>query len=228
MNQLSRLIFFLVVLSTSKSFSQIPITAYGELRAIMQRGDLSAKVRLDTISEKLNTLGLGVAEGLKGEIVIVGGVSYVSTVVNGKVVTEIDPKIAAAMLVTADIWGAHTKLYTEVKSLKHLEELLESHAKDKQFAFVLDSVQGDISYHIIDWDANTVHTAENHKKFALHSNVNLEYASGSVFIVGFYSTKPGIFTPHTSKIHLHALLTRTRTVGHIDDVKFDKAILYIF
>jgi acetolactate decarboxylase len=52
----------------------------GAMRNVMQKGDLSNTIYLDTISNKQHLYGLGPLEGLKGELLIIDGKSYISSV----------------------------------------------------------------------------------------------------------------------------------------------------
>ena len=56
------------------------VNVLGEMRKVMWEGELDGVINLDTIRTKENVYGLGPVECLTGEILIIDGVSYVSTV----------------------------------------------------------------------------------------------------------------------------------------------------
>src|SRR5690554_4068518 len=52
----------------------------GEMKNVMWKGQLNGNINLDTIANKTNLYGLGPVEYLAGEILIIDGKSYKSTV----------------------------------------------------------------------------------------------------------------------------------------------------
>lgn len=52
----------------------------GEMKNVMWKGELYGSINLDTISNKTHLFGLGPVENLAGEILIIDGKSYKSTV----------------------------------------------------------------------------------------------------------------------------------------------------
>jgi acetolactate decarboxylase len=205
-------------------FSQSPVVVNGELRAIMQRGDLSAKVLLDTLKMNEHTIGLGVAAQLQGEIIVIGGKILVSSVEDGSIVSKKKEGTEAAMLVTANAGVNRDLLITGVESIALLEQTLKVYSASGPFAFVIDGKADEITYHVIAWKVGTDHTPDNHKQFAVKGKI----ANEEVIIIGFYSDKPGIFTPHTSKIHLHVYHPKTGVVGHVDEMNMKSAALKIY
>jgi acetolactate decarboxylase len=205
-------------------FSQSPVVVNGELRAIMQRGDFSAKVLLDTLKMNEHTIGLGVAAQLKGEIVVIDGKILVSSVEDGSIVSKEKEGIEAAMLVTANAGVNRDLVITSVESIARLEQTLKAYSASGPFAFVIDGKADEITYHVIAWKEGTDHTRDNHKQFAVKGKI----ANEEVIIIGFYSDKPGIFTPHTSKIHLHVYHPGTGVVGHVDEITIKSAALKIY
>lgn len=54
----------------------------GEMKNVMWKGELYGNINLDTITNKTNLYGLGPVEYLAGEILVINGKSYKSTVVS--------------------------------------------------------------------------------------------------------------------------------------------------
>jgi acetolactate decarboxylase len=214
----------LSALFDADAFGQNPVTVYGELRAIMQRGDLSPKVSLDTMMLKPTTMGLGVVAGLKGEIIVVNGKFYNSSVENGSIVSNNNDSVRAAMLVTTLVGDNRDLLIAEIQSMAWLESILKPYSTGDSFAFLIKANESDIIYHVIDWKDGARHTPDNHKQFAVKGKIE----NSSVIIVGFYSEQPGIFTPHTSKIHLHVFHPETGIVGHVEELKTKKTLIEIY
>jgi acetolactate decarboxylase len=223
LNFKTHLFAIVLLLVASTGFSQSPVVVYGELRAIMQRGDLSGKVLLDTLTLKEHTIGLGVAAHLQGEIIVVDGKILVSSVEDGSIVSKEKEGLTAAMLVTANAGVDRDLVITDVESIARLEQRLKSYSASGPFAFVISGEAVEIAYHVISWKEGTHHTPDNHKQFAVKGKITNE----EVIIIGFYSDKPGIFTPHSSKIHLHVYHPKTGVVGHVEDVNFKSAVLTI-
>lgn len=221
-------LFIILLVSISfEGFSQSSFLVYGRLRAIMQQGDLSAKVSLDTAEWVEGTMGIGVAEGLKGEIIVINGEAYSSSIRDGKVENKVGNNLKAAMLVVINAEYPIGEFETEgVNSMRHLEEIIaidldRTSQGTGELAFWINAENADVNYHIIDWKDGVAHTPENHKQFA-----NLGQLKGEkVTIIGFFSEKgAGIFTPHTSKIHLHVYCPSTGIVGHVDDLKLNGTV----
>lgn len=212
-----------ITIFTTSGFSQSPVTVYGELRSIMRRGDLSPKVSLDTMKLDSTTVGIGVVAGLKGEILIVEGIPYVSFVKDGKVVSVQENKVHAAMLATSHSRDSRDLLTIDFRSMADLEKLLEQYSKGKPFAFIIDSEEADVDYHVIDWHEGENHTFSNHKQFAIKGRLEKE----PVIIVGFFSDKPGTLTPHTSKIHLHVYHPGNGLVAHVEEINLRKTVIQI-
>lgn len=217
-------LFLLPILSAAQ------IKVAGEMRNIMQKADLAGTIDLDTL-KKENLYGLGVVEGLKGEIMIVDGNIFVTSVDNGHVKSQQSDVVKAAMLVYSKVekWSPVSKP-GRVQSLGELETYIESvisagkNSSHEPFAFLIKTKKATISHHVIDWYSGTHHTMSNHKQFATTG----ESKNDEVTILGFYSDHhQGVFTHHDSKIHLHVLINETKIVGHIDQLQLQVYDLFI-
>ena len=74
-----------------------------------------------------------------------------------------------------------------------------------------------LGWHVIHWPiGDTEHTHKKHVTSGAHGkHKNVE---GTV--VGFYSTKhTGIFTHHTTNLHMHFLRSDKQLMGHVDAVE---------
>ena len=78
------IIFFLLLsLNSFSQASRVYIT--GAMKNIMWKGQLEGMINLDTIADKEHLYGLGPLEGLRGEILIIDGTAYISTVISAVV-----------------------------------------------------------------------------------------------------------------------------------------------
>ncbi len=104
----------------------------GEMRRIMQAGELTSVIKLDTIKNKQHLFGLGPAALLKGEIITIDGVSFLSEIVGEKIVNTKRANAEAAMFVYADIEKWETRLLSEdVNDMQSLERLIVRIAEEK-------------------------------------------------------------------------------------------------
>lgn len=87
MIKLSKVLFGMVylVIQSATGFAQTnypDVTIVGAMKNVMWKGQLYGTINLDTISNKAHLYGIGPIEYLKGELMILDGRSFKSTVVN--------------------------------------------------------------------------------------------------------------------------------------------------
>ncbi len=217
-----------VLLLGAVSVVEVPeVKVLGAMKNIMMKGDLSAHVNLDTL-DKNHLFGLGPVPGLKGEILILDGIVYTSSKNGNQLINQQDKVSKAAMLVYSHVekWKAVSSK-TKISSYAELEKLIETTAIangydiEIPFAFKIEALPEKANYHVIDWEDGTVHTMGNHKQFAYSGQVN----NTPSVLMGFYSKHhQGIFTHHTTNMHIHLLEEKTKTVGHLDDIQLNGQI----
>src|SRR5690349_16577910 len=117
-----RLLFLLAI----PLFANGQVRVAGEMRRVMQEGNLSASINLDTMRYSERLYGLGVAEGLKGEIIILAGKPYITEVDAGTVKTRNTSDIKSAMFVFQSVsaWLS-TSVHRPIQDLQTLEGALE-------------------------------------------------------------------------------------------------------
>ncbi|MEZ5041489.1 MAG: hypothetical protein R2828_16470 [Saprospiraceae bacterium] len=212
--------------------SSIPVYHAGALHKIMQEGDISAKLDLDSLVNRPNLFGLGPAENLKGEILIWGSKAYLTTVAGSGLATYNGFRKKAALLVYSEVarWDSLV-LPPTISDLVQLEPFLEESAAkagintDAPFPFLLIGQPKVINWHVIDWDVNDpVHTHEKHQQAGMKSG----WKDTPTEILGFYSQQPGLFTHMGSKIHLHVTTPDRRLVAHLDGANgIEGMVLYL-
>lgn len=202
----------------------------GAMHNVMRKGDLSNTIHLDTLSHKKNLYGLGPKENLKGELLVINGASYISSIgENNQIIMQKSFDVKAPFFVyTNNTDWQEKKLPKWVKSSVDLEKYLEEFSKNQEYPFVfkLTGTFKKVGFHIQNLPDGTIikspkdaHT--NQRKFVR------ENVAGD--IVGFFSKKhQTIFTHHDSFIHIHYINNERTEMGHIDDLIIDNKVkLYL-
>lgn|SRR5699024_8730683 len=195
----------------------------GAMSNVMKKGQLQGTILLDTIQNKKHLYGLGPKEYLKGELLIVDGKSYVSSVNEKdsiKMEETFDVKAPFFVYTNIGNWREY-KLPKKIKTLKQLEEFIDTKTKKSKrpFAFKLEGVFTKINFHIQNLPAGTIIKSP---KDAHQGQGKYERASVKGEIVGFFSTEhQRVFTHHDTYIHLHFINSERTEMGHIDDLILD-------
>jgi acetolactate decarboxylase len=208
--------FFNLASQTSSSFVHV----VGEMRNVMWKGQLSGNINLDTITNKTNLYGLGPIEYLTGEILVIDGRSFKSTVA-----TDNEIKVEETFKIKAPFFGyTNVKRWQEinlpayVRNLKELENYLDSTTKfyHRPTFFKLSGVIDSATIHIVNLpEGSKVSSPEQaHKGLKKY-----ELKNQSVDIIGFFSTEhKAIFTHHDTFLHLHLITANRDKMGHVDEL----------
>ncbi|WP_300353362.1 acetolactate decarboxylase [Fluviicola sp.] len=206
------------------------VTIVGEMKNVMWKGELDGKINLDTIANKTNLYGFGPLEYLAGEILIIDGKSYKSTVVSNAVMkVEQTDELKAPFFAYANVekWTEQT-LPDSVRTIQQLEQYLEAATKSSSepFIFKLSGTVEQASIHIVNLPKDTKVSSpdEAHK-----GQKNYELKDEQSEIIGFFSTKhKAIFTHHDTYLHMHLITTDQQKMGHLDSMLLKKgAKLYL-
>lgn len=183
----------------------------------MHLGDITGNISLNEAITK-HTYGLGALEGLKGEILILDNQPIISKVVDNQIHISNSTETKASLLVYSyvDEWKS-IKVPDSVRKMKDIEELLGNYANSEPFSFIIEGKVKDLSWHVIDWvDGDNIHTPEKHQNSGLKGVLNTR----RVIILGFFSRKhQGVFTHHSSNMHIHFVTDDKTISGHVDDVE---------
>ncbi|UKN01095.1 acetolactate decarboxylase [Paracrocinitomix mangrovi] len=205
------------------NYIDINVEHAGELKKIMHKNDISAHAKLSDFNGESHLYALGAVEGLKGEILILDGVPYISSVNGDSLKIDNSFDYNASLLVYASIEEWHEKdIPDDVKTYADLEEFVAFQAElsginmNKPFPFMLKGVADTLNWHVINWpEGDTIHTHEKH----VSSGLNGTFTSIDTEILGFYSdSHHGIFTHHSTNMHLHFLSDDKKRSGHLDDL----------
>ena len=196
------------------------------MRKVMWNGELSGSIHLDTLSNKKNLYGLGPSAYLDGELLIVDGKSYKSSVVNShtmEVKETFDVRAPFFVYAHIDHWKEEL-LPDTILTIQQLETYLDKKTQlaNRPFAFKLKGVVEKATIHVLNLpEGSTVSSPdEAHQglqKYALQ-NTPAE-------MVGIFSTThKAVFTHHDSFVHIHLITIDRTEMGHLEEVYFKKGI----
>jgi acetolactate decarboxylase len=206
------------------------IKIVGEMRNVMHNGQLQGIVNLDTIANKQHSFGLGPIEYLTGEILLLDGKCYKSTVVSKDSI-----KVEETNNVKAPFFGysiinswKETPISDTVLNFQQLENYLNTTTKNipRPYFFKITATVNDASFHIVNLPKGTKVTSpeEAHKGLTNYSITNQD-----VELLGFFSTKhKAIFTHHDTFLHVHLITTDKKKMGHLENIQFKKATVKMY
>lgn len=134
----SVLFFFWSNASAQEVVSNVKVV--GAMKEVMWKGKLSGTIDLDTLSNKQHLFGLGPVEYLAGEILIIDGKAYRSTVLTDSTMNvEETYAIKAPFFAYANIMNwTQVMLPDSIQSTQQLEQFLERTTKNKTVHFCSD------------------------------------------------------------------------------------------
>lgn len=220
-------IFLIVACETQKAdFVEIPVAEVhvsGVMREVMQNGNLQANILLDTL-ENEGLIGLGPMGRLRGEITILDGKRYVTSLdFLGNPIPISADSLYAPFFAYSNVssWQSFGFL-KEINDLKSLQAAIEELASiekldlTKPFPFHIKGKITQGTYHIINKPADEMeHSHELHNQAKVSFNV----PEKEVSLIGFYSqAHQGIFTHMGDFIHIHILFPENGITGHLDAI----------
>ncbi len=222
------LLFFLFLLSSCthpKQESDTTVNLVGQMKDVMWKGELFGKIDLDTLSNKGDLYGLGPVEYLSGEILVLDGIAYKSTVLSDtSMKVEETFALKAPFFAYAQIshWVSG-ELPDSIQTINDLEFYLSQlpFAADGQpFFFQLSGMVKQALIHVVNLPKGTqVRSLED----AHQGKTAYRIEAVPVDILGFFSTKhKTIFTHHDTYLHLHLITKDRKEMGHLDEVRFGK------
>lgn len=202
----------------------------GEMKNVMWKGQLYGNIKLDTISNKINLFGLGPVEYLSGEILIIDGKSYKSTVVSDttmKVEETYDIKAPFFGYANITNWTEQT-LPDSIQTIPQLEQYLDKVTKfsPRPFMFKLSGKVEQATIHIVNLPKGSKVSSpdEAHK-----GQKNYELKNEQSEIIGFFSTEhKAIFTHHDTHLHMHLMTNNRQKMGHLDEVLLKKGTMKLY
>ena len=227
------LVFVAVMLATGTSHAQRrngDVIIVGEMKNVMWKGQLYGSIILDTIAKKEHLYGFGPVEYLSGEILIVDGVAYKSTVFDDtSMMVEQTYEVEAPFFAYANIYQwKEIPLPKEVKSLPQLETFLHEQTLSvgKPYFFKLSGIAEQAKIHVVNLPKGArVNTPDD----AHLGRKSYELVNREVDIIGFFSTAhQTIFTHKDSYLHMHLLTKDKYAMGYLDELLFEEGAMKLY
>ena len=201
----------------------------GALKNMMHKGDLSAYANLNDYKNIEHLYALGAVEELKGEILILDGIPYISSVEENQLKIDNSFNHKASLLVNTVVqdWEEF-EIHSEVSTYEDLEKCIATTAEQNNksmsepFPFMIVGKIDSLSWHVINWpEGDNEHSHEKHISSGLHGT----HKGIDVQILGFYSDRHhAIFTHHTTNMHLHFISRDKSKTGHVDGLKLGNSM----
>jgi len=229
------LLIFLYSCNTSKGiFNQsekndFKVEFSGALKNMIHNGDLSAYANLNDYKNINHFYALGAIEELKGEILILDGISYISSVEENQLKIDNSFNHKASLLVNTVVqdWEEFD-IHPKVRTYEDLEKCIATKAEQNNismsepFPFMIMGKIDSLSWHVINWpEGDNEHSHEKHINSGLHGT----HKGADVQILGFYSNRHhAIFTHHTTNMHLHFISRDKSKTGHVDGLRLGNSM----
>ncbi len=220
----SILALFAIALCGSVQAQNGTVQHTGAMRNTMFNGQLSALVGMDSVAAP-GVYGIGPLAFLRGELLVVDGRCYVATATSDSSMQVVERSDAGApFFVQQEVhaWRP-VALPDGVTDLRSLDGFLtaEFGALQAPFAFRMSGVFRSVQLHLVAVPPGT----EVHGPADAHAhNRNYQLNNSDAQAIGFFSTKHhAVFTHHDTNIHVHAMTTDRRMMGHADGLLFDPA-----
>jgi len=223
----------LLILATSALPAQSAdgqVKIVGQMKNVMWKGQLSGIIDADTLSDKTNLYGFGPLEYLTGEILILDGRSFKSTVQNDSTM-----KVEESYQVKAPFFAyAHITAWQEqpmpdsIQTLVQLESYLDRLSTNlpRPFLFKLAGKVEQATIHIVNLPAGS---KVNSPDKAHQGQRNYQLHNEKAEIIGFFSTEhKAIFTHHDTFLHLHLITADRQKMGHLEQALFGKATMKLY
>ena len=215
--------------SASQPISATPIIV-GAMKNVMRKGELFARISIDTIANKTNLCGFGPVENLKGEITIIDGHAY-----KAQVITDSTMSVTESFQLKAPFFGyAHisgwllTPMPDTVQNLAQLEDFLNQTTKNspRPFFFKITARMEQASVHVMNLPDGTKVTSPEDAAIGKRS---FPIANSDAELIGFFSTEhKTIFTHHDTFLHIHLITSDKHTMGHLDKMTIAKGSAKLF
>lgn len=227
-------IFYLLICLSILSCSEqqrfnSEVKSVSAMKNVMWKGELDAKIKLDTLQPKDGLYGLGPLEKLSGEITIMDGQTYLSTINADKQMhVEINSNVGAPFFVYANAYEfKEIKFPDSITNLVQLNGFLsKEHDREQAYVFKL---KGDIQSGKIHVQNLPPNTKVSTPKDAHQGQVDFKMGKTAVEMLGFYSNSAkGIYTHHDTNIHVHLISQDKSIMGHCDEVVFSPDEVNLF
>jgi Alpha-acetolactate decarboxylase. len=203
--------------------SSFKVEHRGAMREMFTKNNIGGNIPLADFRDKQHLFAVAPLENLSGEITILDGVPYISSIRDNSVSVEKTWDAKAIFMVWAQVaeWS-ETDVPGNVKTYAELERFVAEAAKNagidttEPFPLKLKGTPKKADWHINDYAADgSPVTREKHDQAKFKGTLENEAAE----IAGFYSDKhAGVFTHHTTNMHLHIVSSSEKLAAHLDDI----------
>jgi len=203
---------------------------HGALKNMMYKGDISAKADLADYRNIENFYALGAVENLKGEIQIFNSRPFITIVKDSEIDIDSSWNKKATLLVYAIVpqWTDFS-IPPSIITNKQLETFIELTARqngmdtDQPFPFLINGSPTSFDWHVINWkNGDMEHSHEKHIRSGLYGTIK----DRKVSMLGFYSVAhKGIFTHHTTNMHIHFQTEDNVLAGHVDKLALGEGLV---
>lgn len=201
----------------------IEVLSVGEMRKVMQDGDVSAAIDLRRLAETKHLYALGPVEGLKGEVTVWDGKPSIALIRDGKISISDSFEFKACFLVYAQVQSWHEVAIPEEISDEEQLENFVAQAAVKQgldvkgpFPFAVKATPKKVAFHVVNKTDDSPQTGKKHDQIKARFVIE----NAAVRLIGFYSDHHhGVFTHHDSNIHLHVITDDEKQSGHVESLQ---------
>jgi acetolactate decarboxylase len=215
---------------TNIETAEYEVKYFGALRNMMHKGDISAQVGLSDFENTAHLYALGALENLKGEIQIIDGKPYNTSVKDSSILfdSSFDKKATLLVYATVKEWNTYM-IPKDISTYEQLEKHIALTAKangidiSEPFPFMMEGLASSFDWHVINWkDGDMEHSHEKHVNSGLHGTIE----NREVDLLGFYSdSHHAIFTHHTTNMHIHVKTSDNKIAGHVDGLILGKGMI---
>jgi len=231
----------LTLVSLAKSQNRMDVKLVGNTNQIMKMYDLHANINPDTIKNKINLFGIGAAENLQGEMMILDGKPYYAGLTQDRkpyLDNTFNKNLIFLVSMNVPKWRSQ-KITKPISSKDELIAYIFSQAAkngidtNSAFPFLIKGKVKTIKAHIAYLKDEHIHKFSPQIKKQDDYPILLE--NKEVTILGFASTDAGglfampqMGNKAASKMHIHFISKDKKYFGHIEDLLFIKGLKLYF
>lgn len=205
----------------------IEVKTYGSLREMYEKGATRPVVSLPSLGNDPNRVGIGRLSGLRGEIAILPGETWVAHRSDdgasvGRQLGNADE--TAAFLATSVVRNWQPIPLSQDVSFAELPNAIQELAQraglnpDRPFPLLIEGALANLSFHVVDGRAFPSGVKISPQELMVSAAKN-KYSSVEGTLVGFFGKHghPELLEPD-SRLHLHVVVPSKNQMGHVDHV----------
>ncbi len=197
------------------------VTVIGNMKDVMWKGRLESKIFPDSIRVRKDLYGLGPMENLRGELLILDGVTFHSQVGEDSSLHVTRGNGSGAPFFSysyVDQWE-EWKLPDSIHTPKQMEKYLDKISPlDDPYFFKISGMMDEAMIHVVNLpEGHTVQSPAD----AHQGQISVSLKNRRVDVIGFFSRKhQAIFTHHDTYLHMHLITDDRKLMGHVDELVF--------